>query len=397
MEYPDMEPEDKKALDLEAGEGACSDPGAGSEERKSPDAGVKGKEETSPVAGEKGGEEKDPDAGEKDKEEKSSRKKLFMKWAKRIFLVVVAIFLVRYFYKNIDAYRNLDIRIDWGIFCIAVLFYFAYKVTLASLWHYLTYLNGCAISYPEALTAYLYSILGKYIPGKVFMLLARIPPYDEQGKSIAKVTVCFFLENICTLLGAAFLFLVSLFFFPNDLLKQYQWAAIGLVIAFFICINPKIINFFLKYLGKLFKKDNLQIPISYMQMIKVVALFVLNWMVSGTGFYLLSRSIYPVPWSEYPYAAGVFGISCIIGILAVFAPSGIGVREGIMVMGLGLIMPEQYAVIISIVSRLWMSVSELILIGIAWIVNRIRKTGKKPGAGQENSSDTHAGQQKNSD
>ena len=71
MEYPDMEPEDKKALDLEAGEGACSDPGAGSEERKSPDAGVKGKEETSPDAGEKGGEEKDPDAGEKDKEEKS--------------------------------------------------------------------------------------------------------------------------------------------------------------------------------------------------------------------------------------------------------------------------------------------------------------------------------------
>ena len=42
-----------------------------------------------------------------------------------------------------------------------------------------------------------------------------------------------------------------------------------------------------------------------------------------------------------------------------------------MVLGLGLVMPSEYAVIISIVSRLWMSVSELILIGIAFVVNKL--------------------------
>ena len=58
------------------------------------------------------------------------------------------------------------------------------------------------------------------------------------------------------------LFIVSLFFFPNDLLKDYMWVTIALIIAFFVCINPKIINFFLKILGKLFKKD-LSIPMKY--------------------------------------------------------------------------------------------------------------------------------------
>ena len=313
------------------------------------------------------------ETGQEAETEKAGRKKLFMKWAKRIFLILVAVFLIRYFYKNFDDYKNLDIKINWGIFIIAVLLYFAYKLTLASLWHYLTWLNDCSVDYPSAITAYLYSILGKYIPGKVFMLLARIPTYEEQGKSIAKVTVCFFLENICTLLGAAFLFLVSLFFFPNGLLKQYQWGAVALVVAFFICIHPKIINFFLKYLEKWLKRDNLRIPMTYPQMLKVVGLFVLNWLIVGLGFYMLSCSIYPLPWSQFLYAAGIFGVSCIIGILAIFAPSGIGVREGIMVLGLSLIMPKEYAVIISIVSRLWMSISELILIGIAWIVNRIKK------------------------
>ena len=305
------------------------------------------------------------------------KKNKYMKWAKRIFLILVLLFLIRYFYKNFDDYKNLDLKINWPVFGVAVLLYFVYKITLASLWHYLTMLTDCSIKWSKAVTAYLYSILGKYIPGKVFMLLARIPAYEEEGKSIAKVTVCFFLENICTLLGAAFLFLLSLFFFPNDLLKQYQWGAVLLVAAFFVCIHPKVINFFLSYVEKWLKKDNLRIPITYGQMLKVVGLFVCNWIIAGLGFYMLSSSIYPLPWSQFLYAAGIFGVSCIIGILAIFAPSGIGVREGIMVMGLSLVMPSEYAVIISIVSRLWMSVSELILIGAAFLINKIKEAGKK--------------------
>ena len=96
------------------------------------------------------------------------------------------------FYKNYDSYKNLDVEINWLVFTGAVLFYFLYKVTLASLWHYITKLNHCSIKYFKAITAYLYSILGKYIPGKVFMLLARVPAYEEGGAPIRKVTVCFF-------------------------------------------------------------------------------------------------------------------------------------------------------------------------------------------------------------
>ena len=159
--------------------------------------------------------------------------------------------------------------------------------------------------------------------------------------------------------------------------QHYKWAAIILVILFFICINPKIINFFLGIVEKITKKDGLVIPITYPQMLKVVLLFICNWIIVGIGFYMLTCSIYPIPASEMLYVAGIFGLSCIIGILAIFAPSGLGVREGILVLGLTLVMPEEYAVIISIVSRLWMTVSELALIGIAFIVNQTVLKKKK--------------------
>lgn len=307
-----------------------------------------------------------------------------LKICKVIFLILVVIFLVKYFATNIEDIRNLDFKMNWGIFALSMIFYFIYKVTLASLWHYITYLNDSSIKYKDAVVSYLYSILGKYIPGKVFMLAARIPAYEKAGVKMRKVTICFFLENICTLLGAAFLFLISLFFFPNEVLQDYMWAVVALIVVFFICINPKIINWGLRILGKVMKKDDMEIPMTYGQMIKVVLLFIGNWMIVGMGFYMLVYSIYPVPLSEALYCGGIYGLSAIIGILAIFTVSGLGVREGIIAVGLALIMPDSYVVIVSIISRLWATVAELILIFIAFVINKIIMHKEKK------STDTHS-------
>lgn len=303
-----------------------------------------------------------------------SKKKL-LNFCKTTFAVLVVVFLAWYFWKNREDFASIQ-SVDIRVFVISMLFYFVYKFTLASLWHYLTKINGCSIKYEKAVTSYLYSILGKYIPGKVFMLAARLTYYKEEDAPLSKVTVCFFIENICTLLGAAMLFIVSLFFFPNELLENYKWLTVLLIIAFFVCINPKIINFFLRIVGKLFKKD-LQIPMKYSQMIKVVLMFIGNWLIVGVGFYMLVQSIYPdILPEQMLFCAGIWGISAIMGILAIFAPSGIGVREGIIVAGLSLVMPVNYAMVISVVSRLWQTIPELLLVLLAFIWSRIRNMTK---------------------
>ena len=299
-----------------------------------------------------------------------------LKWLKIAFGVLVVVFLAWYFWKNWDEFSDKIMNVNIGVFIFSMLFYFVYKITLASLWHYITKINDCSIKYEKAITSYLYSILGKYIPGKVFMLAARLTYYKEEDAPLAKVTVCFFIENVCTLLGAAMLFIVSLFFFPNELLNDYKWLTVLLIVAFFVCIHPKIINFFLRIIGKLFKK-NLEIPMKYSQMLKVVLLFIGNWLIVGFGFFILTKSIYPdVGWNEMLYCAGIWGVSAIMGILAIFAPSGLGVREGIIVAGLMLIMPESDAMVISVVSRLWQTIPELVLVALAFIYSRIRNMTK---------------------
>ena len=304
-----------------------------------------------------------------------------MKLLRVIFLGLVAVFLIRYFYRNADEIKALDVKINWKIFAISILFYFQYLLTLASLWHYITVINGAGIQYSRAITAYLYSIPGKYIPGKVFLLLARLPSYQEQKIPVKKVTICFLLENMCTLLGAALLFIISLFFFPNNMLGNYKWAAILLIVVFFVCLNPKILNFFFSILEKITKKEGFQVPMTYVQILKTVLFFVLNWIVLGIGVYMLTCSICPVKPSQFLYVSGVYALSIIIGILAVFSPSGIGVREGILLLGFGMIMDKNYALIISIVARLWSTVAELVLVLIAFLINIRRKHVRKKQAG----------------
>ncbi len=310
-------------------------------------------------------------------EKEQSRRSLLLKISKIVFVILIAVFLARWFYRNYDDIKKLDFRPNWTLFLPSLVFFFLYKLLQASLWHYITVLNGAAISYKGGVKAYLYSILGKYIPGKVFMLLARIPPYQEKGVSAGKITMCFLLENVCTILGAGMLFILSLFMFPMEEFQQYKWLTIVLIIVFIICINPAILNFFLGLLEKIVKKKVSRIQITYPQMLKVVLLFVLNWVIYGAGFYLMICSFYPLPISRWLYVSGVYALSCIAGILAIFSPSGLGVREGVMLLGLGLVMDHNMAVMLSLIARLWADVSELSLVGIVFIVDKVKGLAAK--------------------
>ena len=325
------------------------------------------------------------DSPAQDKENGSKKK--YKKIIKLIFVLLVIVFLAYHFYSNRKDYAQINLSgINIKTLGLAVLIHFVYKIMQASLWHYITYLNDCSIKWWDAVVAYLISIFGKYIPGKVFMLFARVPAYEEKGKSIARVSASFLIENVCTLLGAAFLFLISLIFIPSNVLNEmsgvyekYKWAILIVIVLFFVCIHPTIINFFLGILQKLTKKDNLKIPMTYPQMLKVVVLFILNWFVLGVGYYLVVYSLYPIGTEYLLYVGGVFGLSVMAGILALFAPGGAGVREGVMIILLTLIIPEEpniadaYAVSIAILARLWMTVSEFSVIGLGYLADIIKK------------------------
>jgi uncharacterized membrane protein YbhN (UPF0104 family) len=75
-------------------------------------------------------------------------------------------------------------------------------------------------------------------------------------------------------------------------------------------------------------------------------------------------------------------ISSTLGLIAIFAPSGLGVREGVLVYLLSLMMPPPIAVIISILTRIWMTLIEIGLIGMVYLLGQVQQREKRKAHGE---------------
>jgi glycosyltransferase 2 family protein len=100
-----------------------------------------------------------------------------------------------------------------------------------------------------------------------------------------------------------------------------------------------------------------------------------NWLIYGFAFWLFSRALLgqgaPSAW----VAITCYIASYLAGLIAVFAPGGIVVREGAII---GLLQPSigvQAATILAIASRFWQIAIEIIaacvMIGVDWIRSRL--------------------------
>jgi uncharacterized membrane protein YbhN (UPF0104 family) len=60
-----------------------------------------------------------------------------------------------------------------------------------------------------------------------------------------------------------------------------------------------------------------------------------------------------------------------VGLLVIIAPAGIGVKEGVMLILLSNYLPQDISLIISVFSRLWSTLADLIVGVIGGVLTRI--------------------------
>src|SRR5207248_4497553 len=86
--------------------------------------------------------------------------------------------------------------------------------------------------------------------------------------------------------------------------------------------------------------------------------------IGGLGVWFLLRSLDAAPaFSTVPFLGGVSAVGAIVAVLAVFAPSGLGVREASMYGLLLAITSEGPALGVTLLNRLVITVVEIALFG----------------------------------
>lgn len=312
------------------------------------------------------------------KNEKS--KKIYLRIVQWAIVVAIFFFLGKMVWDHWNQVKDTPFTLRPFPFILSTLiFAFSYFIQIWA-WYLITLKLEIALSPSETLKTWFYSQLGKYLPGKIWLFLSRFHFYESKGKSKKAISIALYLETVTIIMGAGLIFLAALIF-HREIRLFYSWRHPGwLVLLFllgFIFLHPRVLQKILNWALIHFKREPVSLSISYSDVLWILFVCIISWGIGGVGFYLFVDSVYPAAPQYILFLTGALAISSTLGLIAIFAPSGLGVREGALVYLLLLMMPPPVAVIISILTRIWMTLIEIGLIGMVYLISRFQKESEK--------------------
>lgn len=216
---------------------------------------------------------------------------------------------------------------------------------------------GSGLSFLDSFRQLALVSLGKYLPGKVWGIVARGSQMMSQGTGAQQSAVATFYEQFILLHSAVVLCAVL---FAAQ--RPSALTIIAAVLAVASAVFGSLISTLLVKLGGWlaaraglgFSEADL-VALRGLDYLKLVAGYSLVWILSGTIFLCLYLAFFPAQ-PDIATAIGIVmanAISIAVGFFAIFAPGGIGVREAIAASVLMAYMPLAEAAVIVILFRIW--------------------------------------------
>jgi len=265
-------------------------------------------------------------------------------------------------------WRQIDFRqLHLNIVLLITSIFFLWVHFLSSVLGWKLILDKLDVSLPflKGIKIMFYSQLGKYLPGKIWTFAGRMYFCQKINIPNSKTFVSMVLELALTIISGILIFLISFLFSSRFKMDINPFLLVAVAVLILMMIHPKIlvriINFFLRWL----KEKPIKIDLNFSQIFVLTAYYCIIWFCFGIAFYFLINSVTFIIPSKIPILTGSFAISSTIGIMALFAPAGLGVREGILAFLLNNFFPISLAILLSLLSRLWVSIGELVMVGIS--------------------------------
>jgi uncharacterized membrane protein YbhN (UPF0104 family) len=234
--------------------------------------------------------------------------------------------------------RDSDIhlaKVGWGWIAGAVALGVVAVIGSSFIWVVILRRLGSPVRWPAA-AIYLQTQLGKYVPGGVWQYASRGAMASGYGLSLRTVARSLPVELVATVCaGAAF-----------ACLAIGWWGAIAAVAAIATVSHAG------KYLddGRMARRITAQ----------SVPLYAITWPWIGVSFWMTARAFLHVGLGDLALYTGAFAAAWIVGLIAIYAPGGIGVREAVLVASLGPRIGSANALVIAAASRAVFTLADLI-------------------------------------
>ena len=208
---------------------------------------------------------------------------------------------------------------------------------------------------------YMQAQLGKYIPGSVWQYAGRAALARGEAIPLRPATVSLSVELAGAVIAAALV--VSL---------------IGGVVALAITAAAALVAAGIwRLTGCRFGLlRRLKSSAAARATFEATLLYVPIWLLLGLCFWLTARSLFHLSFDEVRFYTGVFAVAWLVGLFAVFAPGGLGVREAVLVALLHSRTGTADAVLLAASSRALLTVVDLVAgAGGAFLMRGRQKRG----------------------
>ena len=281
---------------------------------------------------------------------------------------LILFFLIRFLYSNwreVSAF-NFTFRYSYLFYSVPALIVFFIMRVYA--WQAILKKMQITLPLTRCLKVSFLSMMAKYLPGKVWTVLGKVYLSNKEGVPKAEAFTSVVIEIVLEIVASIFFFLFYLFsLMEQPLLSTKVLYLLGLIlIGGLILLHPrvfyKVINTFLYHL----KKETIPEAIRYRDIIRIFFVYNVLVLVQGVAFYFFVNALCDVPLKNLLGLTASFAVAGALGTLSFFAPSGLGVREGILALLLSTYIVSPVAVLISLLARIWVTLLEVGCVVCAW-------------------------------
>jgi glycosyltransferase 2 family protein len=292
------------------------------------------------------------------------------RWLTAVVLAVVAGFFVATLAARWNDVISLKWRLDPGLFAAAtVLLALSYGL-VAWLWG-LALRRYAGIPASAGARVWFLSNLARYVPGNVWSYVGAVELARRQGVA-RRVTLA--VMALTQVLSVGVAVAAGL---PVLLAERARLGRPALLGAVVVAALAGLAVLFRGRLLALARRrvpgfDPAELTPSAGTVVWLVAGYAAYWAVTGLAFAALVAALHPLAAGDVPLVVAAYAAAYAAGFLALLTPAGLGVREGVLVVALAPVLPAGPALVVALVSRVWMMLVELAGAAAAHLVARRR-------------------------
>ena len=215
------------------------------------------------------------------------------------------------------------------------------------------------------------SLLGRYVPGNVLMVLGRVVLAYERGTSRRVTLAATVYEQILALVVAA-VAAVAFVALSGEVGGRWGLALLALVPLGFAALHPRVFGPVTSWLLTRLGREPLPVLLSARGLAGLCLWYAAAATLLGLGVWL---SLYAAVGSQAggpAYVGAAFLLSFVVSTVAFIFPSGLGVREGVFAAALTTNVPGGVAVALAVGARLLLTLVELAFVGAMVLWDRRR-------------------------